>query len=400
MTQLDALLLAVALGTFALLMVPRLRIHRLWQATVTPLASIIGSGFLIIAPLLGHLVGSYAHLAMTLLVLAAYLIGSAIRYNILNEEVLFEGGGDRWINGMEDLSALFLAIAYLISVAFYLRLLASFLFAGFGVRSILGENLLTSVLLVGIGLTGLLRGLNGMELLEKYSVSAKLAIIAALLWGLFAYDWGNGFVVPAREPPRWTFLTLRYLAGFVLVVQGFETSKYLGEKYTGRERVTSMRLAQGVAGVIYVLFIWLARPLLTGLENVQLQETAIIDLTRRISPILPSMLIVGALMSQFSAGVADTVGAGELLAYTSRHRFPARWGFLLVALASLALIWSANVFEIITLASRAFALYYLTQALVAVRTAYRKGEWLSVSLYGAVAAGLLFVVLFAVPVEG
>ena len=199
---------------------------------------------------------------------------------------------------------------------------------------------------------------------------------------------------------EWNFDLLRYLAGFVLVVQGFETSKYLGEKYTAQERVRSMRIAQIVAGVVYVVFVWLARPLLVGLNHEHINETAIIDLTRQVALVLPTLLIVGAVMSQFSAGVADTVGAGELLSYTSRHRFPARWGFLAVALASIALVWSANVLEIITYASRAFALYYLTQALVAVRTAYRLHQWRKLSLYGLVTAGLVFVVFFAIPVEG
>ncbi len=404
MTALDWALLITACLAFGALMLPRLRTSRLWEATVTPLASIIGSGFLIIAPLLGYLVGGYAYLAMAFLVVLAYLIGATIRYNILNEERLYEGGADCWINRLEDAAAFFLAIAYLISVAFYLRLLSAFLFEAVGGRSLLGENLLTTVLLLSIGLVGLFRGLNGMELLEKYSVSVKMAIIAALLLGLVVYNFNvrDTLALAGLEPGavEWNFDLLRYLAGFVLVVQGFETSKYLGEKYTAQERVRSMRIAQIVAGVVYVVFVWLARPLLVGLNHEHINETAIIDLTRQVALVLPTLLIVGAVMSQFSAGVADTVGAGELLSYTSRHRFPARWGFLAVALASIALVWSANVLEIITYASRAFALYYLTQALVAVRTAYRLHQWRKLSLYGLVTAGLVFVVFFAIPVEG
>ena len=54
----------------------------LWRATVTPLASIIGSGFLVSAPLLAREFGGYAAPAMALLIVLAALIGWAIRYNI------------------------------------------------------------------------------------------------------------------------------------------------------------------------------------------------------------------------------------------------------------------------------------------------------------------------------
>ncbi|QDT34153.1 hypothetical protein [Thalassoglobus polymorphus] len=50
-----------------------------WQATVTPLASIIGSGFLILAPSLKHEFGSWGIAVMALLCIAAYLFGNAIR---------------------------------------------------------------------------------------------------------------------------------------------------------------------------------------------------------------------------------------------------------------------------------------------------------------------------------
>jgi len=38
-------------------------------------------------------------------------------------------------------------------------------------------------------------------------------------------------------------------------------------------------------------------------------ETAIIDLARTITMILPIMLVIAAAMGQFSAAIADTIGA-------------------------------------------------------------------------------------------
>ncbi len=53
----------------------------IWRAAVTPLASIIGSGFLVSAPLLDREFGGFAALSMALLILVTMLIGWTIRYN-------------------------------------------------------------------------------------------------------------------------------------------------------------------------------------------------------------------------------------------------------------------------------------------------------------------------------
>ena len=53
-----------------------------WQTMTTPLASIIGSGFLVLGPILDSEYGVYVPLVMTLLCAGAYLFGAAIRYNM------------------------------------------------------------------------------------------------------------------------------------------------------------------------------------------------------------------------------------------------------------------------------------------------------------------------------
>ena len=63
---------------------------KLIAATTTPLASIFGSGFLIIVPILCGAVGKYAVFAMAGVCALAYGVGYAIRYNIKNAEPLDE----------------------------------------------------------------------------------------------------------------------------------------------------------------------------------------------------------------------------------------------------------------------------------------------------------------------
>ncbi len=366
---------------------------RLWTATVTPLASIIGSGFLVVAPLLHMIVGDLAPISMLFIVLLAYFIGEGIRFNIKYEELILDKN-NHLISQIETLSNLALSAAFIISVAFYLRFLSAFLFEGFFERNYFYENLFTTAVLLFIGIVGFFKGLSQLEWLEKYSVSIKLAVILALLLGLFLYD-TNNFHIEGKIKEI-TFDTLRYLAGILLIVQGFETSKYLGEKYSKEERIKSMKIAQIISGGIYVVFILLAQPLLYSLPE-KVDETAIITITREVSLILPYILILGAMMSQFSAAVADTIGSGELLYTETKGKISSNLGFLAVSIIGIILIWSSNIFEIITFASRAFAFYYFLQILIAFILALKK-ERKKIPLFGILMVILGFIVIFGEPV--
>ncbi|NPB07259.1 MAG: hypothetical protein GXO03_06625 [Aquificae bacterium] len=380
---------------------PKLRKNRLWSATVTPLASIIGSGYLVSAPLMYFVLGDYAFLGMLGIVVLAYLVGEAIRFNILKAEPLlygryrFEGQG--FLLELERLSSLVLAFAYMIAVAFYLRLLSAFIFSGFFERNPFLESLLSSALVLFIGVSGFLRGLDFLEFLEKYAVALNLSTIGAFLTGLLVYDLKHFSFTGVVKPL--TFESLRVLAGVLLIVQGFETSKYLWEKYTPEERVKSMKLAQIISGFIYVSFMLLVTPLFKKIHETGLDETAIIALASALSVVMGWLIRVGPLMSQFSASVADTVGAGGLLARETRGRISSRTGYLLVSLVALVLIWSTNIFETIAYASKAFAFYYFLQNAVAWGVAYRLKEYKHLALFTFLAPVLLFITVFGKSAE-
>ena len=71
----NLIVFALVLLAGAVLAQPRLLRARAWRATVTPLASIIGSGFLVLAPLLVREFGRLAVLVMAGLCAVAYLVG-------------------------------------------------------------------------------------------------------------------------------------------------------------------------------------------------------------------------------------------------------------------------------------------------------------------------------------
>jgi len=115
------------------------------------------------------------------------------------------------------------------------------------------------------------------------------------------------------------------------------------------------------------------------------------------------MLIVAAIMSQFSAAVADTVGAGCLASESTGGKVSTNRGYLLVSLFAIILVWTADLLEIISFASRAFAVYYLLQcvvALIANRHHYeRKAYCLHCTHFATVATVLAFIVVFAIPAK-
>jgi len=397
----DFTLPVISLLFLTILLIPRIRDSHLWRACVTPLASIIGSGFLIVVPLLGEIVGPGTPWVMLLIVAVAYLIGGVIRFNIRFAESVEDNRNATTIHQLiEHISNLGLLGAYVISIAFYLRLMSAFLLRGVGQFTETNANLLTTAVLMLISTIGWRRGLKTLERIEEYSVSLKLAIIASFLIALAAHAMTiTPWVEFPPSPDTSIYETARLLAGMLLVVQGFETSRYLGRAYSADTRIRSMRLAQFLSAGIYIAFAFLMLPLLHFLPIGKPDETAIIDLSRHVSIVLPTMLIIAAVMSQFSAAVADTLGGGGLVSEESRTRITPGIGYLVIAAAAIALIWSTSIFEIVAYASRAFAFYYFAQTLLALHLAWRGTvgwhRWFRLTGFGLMAIALAWVVLFA-----
>lgn len=360
----DWSIVGVVIAATVLLFMPRIANAELWRATITPLASIIGSGFLVLGPVLLLSFGGYAPLIMALLCILAYAFGAAIRSNIATLDS--RQAESPLLPRLELTASWALAIAYIISVAYYLNL-----FGAFAVSLIPGSDpslarQLTGLVFLLILSVGWTKGFTALERMEQFSVGLKLAIIAGLLWGLILYfnaqSAGGQLHFSPATVSGWPALTLAF--GLIVTVQGFETSRYLGDTYSQTIRIRSMRLAQWISTIIYMSYILL---LAFAFEpaGMQLQETAIIDMMTVVSPVLPILLVTAALSAQFSAAVADTSGSGGLLVELTRGRISSRQAYAILVLLGLILTWTADIFQIISYASRAFALYYALQAAIA-----------------------------------
>ena len=396
----DAIILACGLAAAGLLLWPRLAGARLWRATVTPLASIIGSGFLVLGPVLEHSYGLYAPLVMALLCLAAYAFGDSIRFNITRR---MDGAGQRSPaeDRLEALASWSLAFAYVISVAYYLNLVGAFAVNLTPYAGDFAGRVVTTAVFGVILATGWTKGFHALERMEQVSVGIKLAIIAAMLAGLafyFAQKLGDGGLV--IDPPTLTGWPAVQLAfGLIVTVQGFETARYLGAEYDAPTRRAAMRIAQLLSTAIYLVYIGLIAYLFAPGEA-QLSETAIIDMMRAVAPVLPLLLVVAALAAQFSAAVADTGGAGGLVAELTGGRVTVRGAYAALVAAGVTLTWASDIFALIAYASRAFALYYTLQAAIAAVAAHRHGASPPrAAAYGALALLGLAMAIFGTPVE-
>lgn len=387
------------MGSLLILFHPRVLQSPYWRATVTPLASIIGSGFLVLGPLLVNQFGGNAIWVMGGLCLTAWLIGSAIRFNMLQYAQLQGSEVRPLVSRLENIASWSLAVAYVISVTFYLNLFGAFATKLLPVDSIIFSKIISTVVLASVGLIGYAFGLSALERLEELSVGIKLAIISGFLIGLVAF---------AVEKPQldfhltqWEGINIHGIAvafGLIITIQGFETSRYLMDEYDVETGVKTMKFAQIVASSVYMIYIVLAVADFAGSEF-ETTETAIIDMTRTVSPILPGLLVVAALSAQFSAAVADTSGSGGLTQELTGKRISTQKAYLILAMVAIVITWTANIFEIISLASRAFAVYYFLQCTISVAfvCAEPRLQWFRLVYFCMLATLTFCIAVFGIP---
>lgn len=402
--MLDVVIVAIAiLLTSYLTFSKRLSASSNWKATVTPLASIMGSGFLVSAPLLAGVVGNLALVCMSMLLLVAFLVGAAIRFNIRYFEPI-EDKGHGLAQNLGFLSRFVLANAYFISIAYYLQLLASFVLEAAGQQNGIAVNMITTGLLLFICGVGMWQGLKKLETIEKYAINLNLGMIGALIVGLAIYNLSlalSGTWGLASLPVQLDFNDVRVVLGLLIVVQGFETSRYLGDEHPAEQRIATMRTAQLLSTVIYLIFLALVTVLFH--EGLGSDVTAIITMVRPVAIVLPLMLSIAAIGSQFSAAVADSAGAGGLIEEITGRKLPIRYAYLLILVSTIALTWETNVNQIIAYASRAFALYYTLQCAIAFVVASQRQNLshkpLRLMNFGALALVCLSVFVLGIPSE-
>jgi hypothetical protein len=210
----------------------------------------------------------------------------------------------------------------------------------------------------------------------------------------------NGEINGPQAFPNLNIDSVLVLSGMLLIVQGFETTRYLGADYTPAERARGQLLAQVIAAGVYILFVPLAAPMATNLGDAA-DATAIIAIVSRAAWGLAPALSLAAIFSQFGAAVADTIGTAGILEEETKGRIRRRTGYALVTSLAVILIWSVDLFEVLSLASRSFALYYAFQAVMAailvIETPGVLYKRFRSILFPSLAIVLLLISIFAIP---
>ncbi|MGA9346361.1 MAG: hypothetical protein WBV37_14745 [Nocardioidaceae bacterium] len=368
------------------------------RATATPLASILGSGLLIIAPVLERTLGAAAVLGAVGISALAWLVGSAIRHNVATVEPLT---GRRQLDAgtarLERISDRVIVVAYVISVALYLRIMAQYVL---GYITPQGHSVLERAIAIGalvvIAAVGITRGFDGLDWLDRLSLVTVLVLTTVLGGALVLHDSttfaADGALPLPPIPASHIMTTLLVLGGVVITVQGFETIRYLGDVFDAPTRIQASRVAQLVAASIYVGFVAAATPAM-GLGTPAGADRTLLDITGRIAPILTLPLALSAVLSQFSAAIADTEAAVGNLRGLSAWMKGGR-PYVLGGVAAAALVATTPTYTIVAVASRAFAAYYALQSVVALRTCHGAPRKLG---YGALTVVMVLIALFALP---
>lgn len=368
-------------------------------ATVTPLASILGSGLLIIVPVLERTLGAASVIGIVAICAVAWLVGSVIRHNVIAVELRESAGTlDRGTHRLGQVADAVIVVAYVISVALYLRIMAQYLVGFFDTGgSILWERVIAVVAVVLIVAIGIFRGFAGLNRLDQVSLSAVLILTMVLGTVLVLRSGANAVAGNLALPPipeLHPITTALVLGGILITVQGFETVRFLGAEYDAATRVRASRLAQLISSFIYIAFVAVATPVM-GLGTPDGADTTLLDITGRVVPWLALPLVLSAVMSQFSAAIADTAAADGNLRGLSRWFTGAR-PYLIGGGAAALLAATVPTYTIVAVASRAFAAYYAMQAVIAMRTStgpLRKAG------FGLLAGLMIIIALFAAPVS-
>lgn len=373
---------------------PRVQQSSRYQAIVVPLANIMDVGFIVFAPAFILLAGYAAPLVMLGICLVAIAAGFVLAYNIRNAEPL-AGTGDR-VSIVDEVARWALLAASIVNIAYYTLLLMTLALWPLGIHSQFRVTVLGTGLLVLIALVGWFGGLDRINRVGSLTTAFNLSAITAVLVAFFVFNVVQALDGKWELPDREWSITgteFRQLIGLFAIVQGFEAARYIGGRFGAEERISAMRSAQIIATIVFVTL--LATALILFIAVTDFDGVTIFAVSDEVGPLLPWLIFLAAIGSQTSAIVNATMSRSDMMV---EAKIPRRLTFLVILIPALAIFILVDVAQAVTLASRIFAAYFATQALIAVILARRNQNWAAVAGFTAVGAAMLTVMIFGLPV--
>jgi hypothetical protein len=397
----DAIAVGLAIATvLALAYVlyrPRIQQSQRYQATVVPLANIMDVGFILFSPAIVLLVGFRAPFFMVGICLVAVAAGFAIAYNIRHfEPIEGQGGVPDRIEGIAEFSLLG---ASMVNIAYYTIVLVALVLLPFdantpGRRALIGVVLLASVIVVGMS-----GGMNWLNRLGDRTTAFNLATVIGIV---VAFVVANAQAILGGRwdisySPSVGTQEIRSMLGLFAMVQGFEASRYIGVRFSAELRVTTMRIAQWIATVVFVVFVFaVMAPFLPPLEGIPEDGTAIFAVSELIGSWLPWLLLVAALGSQTSAIIGATSSRSDMLV---SHKVPRVATYPIILIPAILLVIFVDLNVAVNLASRVFAAFFTIQSTLAALLAYRNKNWWGLAGFIGVALMMLTIFIFGLPLS-
>jgi hypothetical protein len=395
----NSIIAVITLASLAwILYRPKVQESSTYKATVVPLAGIMDVGFIVFSPVIILLFGYDATWVMLGLCTLGILTGFAISYNINNYEPLI--GKPDPLHRWNSIALWALIAATVVNEAYRAVLLMTLVFLPLGDLYSPGLVTATAAVLLGIlAIYAFAKGLISLNNLANKSAAFNLSAIAAVVvaFGTFNVQQlvGGDFDWPHFNAPD-DAEAFRKLLGLFVLVQGFESSRYIGAYFSADERVRTMRSAQYISSAVYVVFVLFSLVLFAHVM-VPHNATAIFEVSKQVSAFLPFLIMAAALGSQLSAIVDDTQTRSEMLVGQLGDRLPRQWTFPLFLVPAILVVLLTDVSSVVALASRVFAAYYLSQALIAGRLAWRAERWAWVAFFAGIALAMAVVAVFGLP---
>jgi hypothetical protein len=328
----------------------------------------------------------------------AFLVGMAVRHNIRWAEDVSSAKLGTATTRLRLVSDVLIAIAYTISVALYLRIMVLYAFSYAGRSSESMEQLIASAAVLVLVAIGVTRGFDGLSYVEYAALAATLVIIGVMIAVFAVLVVGmqlDGTLQLPGVPDDSLLQQAMLLGGILITVQGFETSRFLSNQYSSDVRIRTSRLSQLVSTSVYIVFVAVCTPLMATAVSGASPDQDLLDLTRNHVAWLVLPLAGIAVFSQLSAAIADLVTAVDNVDEISDGRIRERITYLVLGAVAIGTIWVGTTLQLVAIASRAFAAFYLVQCLIAARTARSRRSRIG---FYALAVPLLFITLFAKPV--
>lgn len=373
---------------------PRVQKSKRYQAMVVPLANIMDVGFILFAPAIVLLAGFRAPLFMLGICLVAIAAGFAIAYNIRHYEPIAGSGG--LPDQIEETSEWALLGASMVNIAYYTIVLIAIVLLPFGassagLRTWIGAGLLAVLILIGAA--------GGMDWLNRqgdrttaFNLAAVVGIVVAfvvfnvqdLLGG--RWDLGEATEMGADD--------IRKMIGLFAVVQGFEAARYIGVRFGAELRITTMRVAQIVSTVVFVVFV-LSLLVVFLPPAAEANGTAILEAADEVGGTpLPWLLLLAAIGSQTSAIIGATSSRSDMLVERKVSR---KLTFPIILVPAILLVIFVDLNVAVNLASRVFAAFFTIQASLATYLSYRKRNWPAVAGFIVVLLAMLTILVFGLP---